>query len=169
RILVHPLAGVLSAYGIGLADAKAVREASWLKALGQDFSAGIRSLEAAARSDLIDQGFEPEQIHFERRARLRSAGSDTTLEVAIGSVAEMRSAFEELHRKRFGYVDEAEPIVDALTVDAIARSPSAIDLASRDASAGAAPIDGPALIFDASSTIAIEPGWRAERAGDGTL
>ena len=38
RILVHPLAGVLSAYGIGLADVKAIREASVLKPLGEDFS-----------------------------------------------------------------------------------------------------------------------------------
>ena len=37
RILIHPLAGVLSAYGIGLADVKAIREASWLKPLGEDF------------------------------------------------------------------------------------------------------------------------------------
>jgi 5-oxoprolinase (ATP-hydrolysing) len=37
RILIHPLAGVLSAYGIGLADVKAIRETSWLKPLGEDF------------------------------------------------------------------------------------------------------------------------------------
>ena len=38
RILIHPLAGVLSAYGIGLADVKAIREQSWLKPLSEDFS-----------------------------------------------------------------------------------------------------------------------------------
>ena len=125
RILVHPLAGVLSAYGIGLADVKAVREASWLKPLSEDFSAGVRALEAAARSDLVDQGFDASQIHFERRARLRTPGSDTTINVELGSADEMRAEFEALHRKRFGYVDEAEPILDTLTVEAIASSPAA--------------------------------------------
>ncbi len=122
RILVHPLAGVLSAYGIGLADVKAVREASWLKPLSEDFSAGVRALEAAARSDLIDQGLEPGQIRFERRARLRTPGSDTTIVVELGTAEQMRAAFEALHRKRFGYIDEAEPILDTLTVEAIASS-----------------------------------------------
>ncbi len=186
RILIHPLAGVLSAYGIGLADVKAVREASWLKPLSSDFSAGVRALEAAARSDLIDQGFEASQVHFERRARLRTPGSDTTIEVELGSAKEMRSAFEELHCKRFGYVDGAEPILDTLTVDAIASSPSLTGGGGppRSGGGGAPPsgrrpatspsklgeeLFGPALIFEASSTIVVEPGWRAERAGDGTL
>jgi 5-oxoprolinase (ATP-hydrolysing) len=169
RILVHPLAGVLSAYGIGLADVKAVREASWLKPLSADFTAGVRALEAAARSDLIDQGFEPEQVHFERRARLRTPGSDTTIEVEFGNAGEMRADFEALHRKRFGYIDEAEPIVDTLTVDAIASSPTVpANLPARGGAIGQS-IDGPALFFDASSTIVVEPGWRADRAGDGTL
>jgi 5-oxoprolinase (ATP-hydrolysing) len=168
RILVHPLAGVLSAHGIGLADVKAVREASWLKPLSADFSAGVRALEAAARSDLIDQGFEPEQVHFARRARLRTPGSDTTIEVELDTAEAMRTAFEKLHRKRFGYIDEAEPILDTLTVDATASSHTAQAVLQAEADAIGPPIDGPALIFDASSTIVIEPGWRAERAGDGT-
>jgi 5-oxoprolinase (ATP-hydrolysing) len=169
RILVHPLAGVLSAYGIGLADVKAVREASWLKPLGLEFSAGVRALEAAARSDLIDQGFEPEQVHFERRARLRTPGSDTTIVIELGTADEMRGAFETLHRKRFGYIDEAEPILDTLTVEAIASSPAALPNTGFGSGPIGQPIDGPALIFEASSTIVVEPGWRAERAGDGTL
>jgi 5-oxoprolinase (ATP-hydrolysing) len=193
RILVHPLAGVLSAHGIGLAEVKAVREASWLKPLGEDFAEGIRALEAAARSDLIDQGFDADQIRFERRSRLRTPGSDTTIVIELGSAQEMRAAFEALHRKRFGYVDEAEPILDTLTVEAVASSPAVAgegdhaqhgggvlgDLveeplrqpsaATSPATAGEDVVVGPALIFDRSSTIVVEPGWRAERANDGTL
>ena len=180
RILVHPLAGVLSAHGIGLADVKAVREASWLKPIGEDFSAGVRALEAAARSDLIDQGFEPEQIYFECRARLRTPGSDTTITVELGTAEQMRADFETLHRKRFGYIDEAEPILDTLTVDAIGKSsperggePAQLVEGAPFVSIREPPPrpgeDRPALIFDASSTIVVEPGWRAERAGDGTL
>jgi 5-oxoprolinase (ATP-hydrolysing) len=193
RILVHPLAGVLSAYGIGLAEVKSVREASWLKPLGEDFSEGVEALEAAALSDLVDQGFELDQVRFERRARLRTPGSDTTIVVELGSAGEMRAAFEALHRKRFGYIDEHEPILDALTVEAIASSPAVAgegdhaehgggvlggeveeplrqpSAATSPATAGEDVVHGPALIFDPSSTIVVEPGWRAERAGDGTL
>jgi 5-oxoprolinase (ATP-hydrolysing) len=169
RILVHPLAGVLSAHGIGLADVKAVREASWLKPLGEAFDTGVAALEAAARSDLIDQGFDASQISFERRARLRTPGSDTTITVDLNSADEMRTAFDALHRKRFGYIDEAEPILDTLTVDAIASSPDQGRLPGELVEASGDVIDGPALIFDASSTIVVEPGWRAMRAGDGTL
>ena len=171
RILVHPLAGVLSAYGIGLADVKVVRETSWLRPLGEDFSAGVQALEAAALSMLIDQGFEAGNVRFERRAKLRTPGSDTTLEVELGTAEEMHIEFEALHRRRFGYADEAEPILDTLTVNAIANS-------SPDPEGGTAKLveegkrseaEGPALIFDASSTTVVEPGWRAERAADGTL
>ncbi len=170
RILVHPLAGVLSAHGIGLADVKAVREASWLKPLGEDFSEGVIALEAAARSDLVDQGFEASQISFERRARLRTPGSDTTITVELRAALEMRADFEALHRKRFGFVDEAEPILDTLTLEAIGSSPERGGVPAKLVEGpGSEIIDGPALIFDASSTIVVEPGWRAERDGDGTL
>ena len=51
RILVHPLAGVLSAHGIGLADVKAIREASWIQPLDVDFSDALAGLAAAAIDD----------------------------------------------------------------------------------------------------------------------
>ena len=200
RILIHPLAGVLSAYGIGLSDVKAIRELSWLKPLSADFSEALDELEQRATEALVEQRVHAERIELVRRARLRTAGSDTTLELPIMAIEEMRTAFAELHRKRFGYWDEdAEVIVDALVVEAVAKSspergggpaaqptvegahvsgtattvgplhhpsPSALD--------GPPPRsgeewNGPALIFDDTSTIVVEPGWRAERADDGTL
>ena len=187
RILIHPFAGVLSAYGIGLAQVKTIREASWLKPLGEDFSVGLRALEDAARQDLVDQGVDAEQIAFVRGARLRAPGSDTTLAIAIADSTEMRAAFESLHRKRFGYVEDAEPIVEVLSVEAVAvtgtpftaPSPpgpgaSAIQAGGwtalrRAELADGQAVDGPALILEASSTTVVEPGWRAERASDGTL
>ena len=169
RILVHPLAGLLSAYGIGLADVKSVREASWLKPLQEDFSAGVQGLEELARRDLFEQGFEPHDVRFERRARLRTVGSDTTIEVELASGDEMRSEFRALHRKRFGYVEDHEPVLETLTIEAIAGSSSRPhDSATGDARVGEQWI-GPALIFERSSTVVVEPGWRAERAADGTL
>ena len=169
RILIHPLAGVLSAYGIGLADVKAMRDISWLKPLSEDFGEALAELEQGAREALLEQGIEPDGIEVLRRARLRTAGSDTTLDIDIAAPAAMRAAFADLHRHGFGYVDEgAEVIVDALVVEAIGASAAQAADVADDPRAGEV-LDGPALIFDPSSTTVVEPGWRAERAHDGTL
>ena len=169
RILIHPLAGVLSAFGIGIADVKAIRETSWLRPLGEDFSDTLAELEQRARAALIAQDVHAERIELVQRARLRTTGSDTTLDIAIASAPDMHAAFTELHKKRFGYVDEgAEVIVDALVVEAIGHTPPPPKSASEAAAAGEV-IDGPALIFDPSSTTFVAPGWRADRASDGTL
>ena len=169
RILIHPLAGVLSAFGIGIADVKAIRETSWLRPLGEDFSDTLAELEQRARAALIAQDVHAERIELVQRARLRTTGSDTTLDIAIASAPDMHAAFTELHKKRFGYVDEgAEVIVDALVVEAIGHTPPPAESASEAVAAGEV-IDGPALIFDPSSTTFVAPGWRADRASDGTL
>jgi 5-oxoprolinase (ATP-hydrolysing) len=198
RILVHPLAGVLSAYGIGIADVKVIREISWLRPLGEDFSEVLLDLEQQAQIVLISQGFRSEGTELFRRARLRTAGSDTTLEIPIGPADAMHTAFSELHHRRFGYWDEgAEVIVDALVVEAVGSSPSRGDGEGNHAEhgggvtgggaffpsttpsagngsppqqrAGEELIIGPALIFESTSTIVVEPGWRSDRARDGTL
>jgi 5-oxoprolinase (ATP-hydrolysing) len=197
RILVHPLAGVLSAYGIGLADVKAIRETSWLKPLGEDFSAALSELEQRARHALVEQKVPAERIELLRRARLRTAGSDTTIELPLAPREATHAMFADLHRRRFGYwEDGAEVIVDALVVEAISRSSLSHSDGEGDRSpaeengggVGAKPrhhstsssgpppqpsareeLIGPALIFDPTSTIVVEPGWRAARAGGGTL
>jgi 5-oxoprolinase (ATP-hydrolysing) len=168
RILIHPLAGVLSAYGIGIADVKTIRDASVLKPLGEDFSDALTELERRARGALIDQRVHADRIELLRRARLRTAGSDTTLEIDVASVEQMRAAFAEMHRRHFGYIDEdADVIVDALVVEAVARTDS--PSLTPEATGVGEVVNGPALIFDPSSTSVVEPGWRAERAENGTL
>jgi 5-oxoprolinase (ATP-hydrolysing) len=195
RILIHPLAGVLSAHGIGIADVKAIRDTSVLRPLGEDFTEALTELEQRARDALIRQGVAAERVELARRARLRAAGSDTTLEIEVGSTEEMATAFDELHHRRFGYVDAgAEVILDALVVEAVGRNSLPLHLQGRGtseaagevpaahhedpstASGGPAPLEiegrravGPALIFESTSTIVVEPGWSAKRAGDGTL
>ena len=186
RILMHPLAGVLSAYGIGIADVKAIREQSWLKPLGGDFSAALTELEQLARQALIEQRIRPDRIALSRRARLRTAGSDTTLEITIDVPEKMHAEFSDLHRRRFGYLDEgAEVIVDALVVEAVGKSFHGGGGGPRSGGGGSRPppsasaelpdsrpgeeLIGPALIFEPTFTVVVEPGWRAERAGDGTL
>lgn len=169
RILIHPLAGVLSAYGIGIADVKAIRDSSWLRPLSDDFSAALTELEIKARDALIEQGLHGERIELLRRARLRTAGSDTTLEIAIAPSEQMHADFSTLHKKRFGYWDEgAEVIVDSIVVEAVGRSTAPWQVASNDVHRNEI-FEGLSLIFEPTSTIVVEPGWRAERASDGTL
>jgi 5-oxoprolinase (ATP-hydrolysing) len=168
RILIHPLAGVLSAYGIGIADVKAIRETSWLKPLGEDFSQALAELERRAGEALVEQGFGG-KIELHRRARLRTAGSDTTLEIALAPVDRMRAAFADLHHRRFGYWDEGtQVIVDALVVEAIGATASVSFADTSPVNLGE-DIVGPALIFEPTFTVVVEPGWRAQRAADGTL
>ena len=167
RILVHPLAGVLSAFGIGIADVKAVRDMSVLKPIGADVSRELLQLEQRAIDALIEQGVPHALVEIGRRARLRTEGSDTVVEVPVASSEDMLAEFCKLHRRRFGYVDEgAEVIIDALVVEAASKT--AVP------SAAAAPADheiiqGPALIFESTSTIVVERGWEAERVFDGSL
>ena len=169
RILIHPLASVLSAYGIGLADVKAVREASWLKPLGEDFGEGLRLLEEAASGDLIAQGISAKRIVLHRRARLRLPGSDTSIEIEVGEAGAMRTTFHALHRQRFGYSEVGvEPIIDALIVDAVHHSSPAHAGEGNDARQGEE-FTGLTQVFEEGSTIVIEEGWRGARAGDGTL
>ena len=167
RILIHPLAGVLSAHGIGLADVKAIREASWIKPLDEDFGAALAGLEAAAIADLVGQGIDRADIVTEQRARLRLPGSDSTIEIEVGEG--MRETFHTLHRQRFGYAEpEAMPVVEALVVEAIHSSPSSLGEGDHPQDSGEV-LHGPALIHDPSSTIVIDPGWSGVRASDGTL
>jgi 5-oxoprolinase (ATP-hydrolysing) len=167
RILIHPLAGVLSAYGIGIADVKAIRDLSILRRLDEDFSGELAELERRARQALAEQRVHPDRIELVRRARLRTAGSDTTLEIPLGPVKDMRATFAELHRRRFGYIEEsAEVIVDALVVEAVART---MDRGPVGTHGSPERIEGPALIFEATFTVVVERGWRADRTSDGTL
>ena len=167
RILIHPLAGVLSAYGIGIADVKAIRETSWLMPLAEDFSQALADLEERAREALIEQRIHTDRIELLRRARLRTSGSDTTIEIAVAPIEEMLATFTQLHRRRFGYWDDdAEVIIDALVVEALAGSSGGFAAASNVEPQS---WTGPALIFDPTSTIVVEPGWTAERVSDGTL
>ncbi|RST29580.1 5-oxoprolinase [Sphingomonas ginkgonis] len=187
RILVHPLAGVLSAYGIGLAEVKVLREQSWLRPLEEVRDGGFSALEAEAVAALAEQGVAtaPRLAH---RLRLRLAGSDSSLELERAAWQALVRDFHEQHRQRFGYADEAAPIiVESLIVEATAGTSSAVPITA-PAGPGARPvrhggwdgyaraeladwqcIAGPALIFDESSTTVVEPGWSAERTTDGTL
>jgi 5-oxoprolinase (ATP-hydrolysing) len=135
RVLLHPLSGVLSALGMGLADLRELREQAADLALDDDHEAAIaRSLdqiEGEARAALADQLVPPdhpgadlgaEAILCTRQVHVKYRGSDSTLLVPFETVASARAAFEAAHRQNFGFIDEGRPmIVDAVSVEAVAK------------------------------------------------
>ena len=127
RIMLHPFAGVLSAYGMGLAEVRTIRQATVAAALetssDADFAERIGTLKAQARDDLIAQGLSDAAVEILVRAEIKFAGSDTPLAVPFGSSDAMRAAFETLHRQRFGFFAEDKAlVVETLEVEAVATS-----------------------------------------------
>ncbi len=170
-VLVHPLAGMLSAYGIGLAPVVSMREAGVVRPLTEDFAAALADLEQTVTHDLMAQGIAADRIELIPRLRLRFEGSDTTLDLPWGEDADAR--FRAEHRRRFGWSDEHAPVVlEALSVEGRGMSGG---LASQSVIDGRGPLkpgdslDGPAMIPDPGSTTIVEKGWRATLAEDGSL
>ncbi len=124
RVMIHQHAGVLSAYGMGLADRSVLRERT--VALPIDEMAAIReaaaALERSAREALAAQHIGDQSIEVHHRAQLRLLGTDSLIEVPLNDADAMRVAFEEGHRARFGFVARGELLCDMLQVEAIARS-----------------------------------------------
>ncbi|MFJ7076364.1 hydantoinase B/oxoprolinase family protein [Streptomyces sp. NPDC098781] len=121
-VLVPPMAGVLSALGIGLADTTAMREQSVEATLEADSMPGVHKtaedLEAAARGELLDEDVPEDRIQVTRRAQLRYDGTDTTLTVELTDPDTMRRAFEERHRATYSFTLDRPIVVEALSVEA---------------------------------------------------
>jgi 5-oxoprolinase (ATP-hydrolysing) len=123
RVFIHPLAGVLSAYGMGLADLAAMREQSVELPLAEEHRCAveeaIEKLAIAARDELLAQGVTADAIKVLRRVHVRYEGTDTALVVPLGSVAGMQADFESAYRQRFSFLMPARPlVVEAVSVEA---------------------------------------------------
>ena len=114
-VLIHPLSGLLSAYGMGLADTRAVRQQTIEAALdnaGRDAaSAVLERLAGEALEELVQQDVEAAVPVVHKRVHLRYAGTDTSLIVDFDTGAAMRKAFEEGHTSRFGFADEGRALL----------------------------------------------------------
>ncbi|MGW5329801.1 hydantoinase B/oxoprolinase family protein [Streptomyces sp. NPDC004014] len=121
-VLVPPMAGVLSALGIGLADTTAMREQSVEAPLEAASMPGIREtaddLERAARAELRAEDVPEDRIEVTRRAQLRYDGTDTTLTVELTEPGSMQHAFEERHRATYSFTLDRPVVVEALSVEA---------------------------------------------------
>jgi 5-oxoprolinase (ATP-hydrolysing) len=126
RVFFHPLSGVLSAYGMGLADIRANRERAIERPLDEAgleaVAEAIAELSTEARKEVELQGVAPSDISIAPRLHLRYAGTDTALVIDHGALAAARANFETAHRKRFGFIAGEKPIViEALSVEAIGK------------------------------------------------
>ncbi len=121
RVFIHPFAGVLSAYGMGLADQAALKEKAVEAKLGDAALEGeIEALAQAARQELVSQGVEEKGIRVLRRVHLKYEGTDTALIVALGSAEQMRKQFELAYQKQFSFLMPGkELIVEAVSVEAL--------------------------------------------------
>jgi len=126
RVLIHPLAGVLSAYGVGLAELRALRESSVELPVSPDgvnaAEQAISDLEQEVREELRLQHSETEKVL--RKYHLRYRGTNTALPVEVGSISEMIAAFQTAHRSHFGFTMDPEErglVIAAVSVEAVGR------------------------------------------------
>ncbi|WP_225802770.1 hydantoinase B/oxoprolinase family protein [Streptomyces sp. NK15101] len=140
-VLVPPLAGVLSAYGIGLADATAMRERSVeaeLDAAGTHarVTALCAELAARTREELRADGLPDAAITTHARVLLRYAGTDASLPVDLAPPDELRTAFTDAHRARYAFTLDRPLVVEAVTVEAVGSAgphgPVLVGTAERD-------------------------------------
>ncbi|MDE2613463.1 MAG: hydantoinase B/oxoprolinase family protein [Burkholderiales bacterium] len=125
RVFVHPLAGVLSAYGMGLADQIAMREASVERLLddaGLDAAAAqLQRLGDAARDELAQQGVAREAVVLRPHIHLRYQGTDTALVLDFAERGVLRAAFDAAYRQRFAFLmPDRALVIEAVSIEAVA-------------------------------------------------
>ena len=197
RVVIHPLAGVLSAYGMGLADVTAIREQAVEEPLTEDLVARLgdvaAELEAEAGTELTRSA---DRSH--RRAHLRYEGTDTALLVPLDSVSSMVEAFEAAYRRQFAFLmRDKRIVVEAVSVEVTSASHvdaadsgvpvgsghdprdrvqvfvgdswRDVDLYLREELAPGVSIPGPAIICDPTSTTVVDDGWTSSVTASGDL
>ncbi|MBD2439364.1 hydantoinase B/oxoprolinase family protein [Nostoc sp. FACHB-110] len=130
QVFIHPYAGVLSAYGMGLADVRVMREKSVEAVLSEDLLGDMElqlaSLVAEAWGETNRKDAEDaeggEKIEIYRKVHLKYEGTDAPLIVDFGDIETMQRQFEELHRQRYGFIaPEKRLIVEAIAVEVVAQ------------------------------------------------
>ncbi|HEX9931921.1 MAG TPA: hydantoinase/oxoprolinase family protein, partial [Allosphingosinicella sp.] len=125
RVMIHPLAGVLSAYGMGLADTIELRQRTFARTLEAAAMPALGELlgELAGEAEAALEAQGVAAVELLRRVALRYEGSDSALEVPVTFPAEMRAEFEALHRARFGFVmPETAVVIETAVVEGVGKS-----------------------------------------------
>ncbi|WP_420797719.1 hydantoinase B/oxoprolinase family protein [Ectothiorhodospira variabilis] len=130
RVLVHPFAGVLSAYGMGLADLTTLRELAVDAPLQADtlkrLAPRLEWAEGEGREELLAQGAPADGLRAVHKLQLRYEGTDTSLLVDHGDAKQVRADFETLHRTRFGFTMPDKRVMIAAAVVEVISSDGAL-------------------------------------------
>ncbi len=132
RVLIHPLAGVLSAYGIGQAELRVLRERTIEARLNQklfpDLEQALGALERAAAEEITAQGVAASQVEARRSLHIKYEGTDTALVVPFAGLKAVTANFAKAHRQRYGFVADNKPlVVEAIAVEAIGKIANAAE------------------------------------------
>ncbi|MDH5265583.1 MAG: hydantoinase B/oxoprolinase family protein, partial [Betaproteobacteria bacterium] len=134
QVYIHPLAGVLSAYGMGLAQVRALREEAVERRLEDaqsELAERTERLGAQCARELEAQGSVVERV--DRRVHLKYEGTDSPLAVPLGTPQAMRADFERLYRTRFSFLmPDRALIAEAVSVEAVGRSDAPGEVAPAD-------------------------------------
>ncbi|MFB2838230.1 hydantoinase B/oxoprolinase family protein [Floridanema evergladense] len=127
QIFIHPYAGVLSAYGIGLADLRSIKEQAVELQLNDDAIPKLREildrLSAESQGEIIAQGVDNSSIQVLCKTHLRYEGTDSAIIVDFGDLEVMREQFEEEYQLRYGFImPDKNMIVEAVSVEAIGQT-----------------------------------------------
>jgi len=174
RVMIHRFGGVLSAYGMGLADLRVLREttveARLDPATHEALSVRAGVLATDAETALRTQGTPLARVETLRRALLKYEGTDASLQVAFGAPDEMHAAFQDAHRQRFGFVADKALVVEALSAEAIGSTdagavsvPAPVGVGEVESLAQAQVwIDGQAHATPVFDRDVLPEGWRVE-------
>ena len=136
RVYIHPFAGVLSAYGMGLADVRTLKQAAVEKALTDellhDLTADFERLARESRADVEAQGLQASQVRVVKTLALKYNGTDTTIELpvtATTATATLVKSFEITYRQRYGFLMPGKGlVVEAIAAEAIGETQSAQEM-----------------------------------------
>ena len=122
-VLVPPLAGVLSALGMGLADTTAMREQSVEQPLADALLPNLEDLAARlaadARAEVAGPGAGDGALEVRRRVHLRYAGTDTAVVVPLADRAAMLAEFEDRYRRLYSFLMDRPLVVEAVSVEVV--------------------------------------------------
>ncbi|WP_026479515.1 hydantoinase B/oxoprolinase family protein [Ahrensia sp. 13_GOM-1096m] len=121
-VVIHPFSGILSAYGMGLANIKASRQHSVEQTLGtamlSDLELTIEALEKSTKQELFEQGIKEADADVTVSVHLKYQGTDSTIEVKFDAVETMRQQFENIHKEQFGFtMPDTDLVVELVEVE----------------------------------------------------
>ena len=196
KILIHPMAGVLSAYGMGLASQSLIKEQAIEQTLNAAVSpvlqASLAQLSQQAQAGLREQTVGDGNLQTYQRVHLRYAGTDSPLVVPMGTLEQLKAAFEHAYLRRFAFLmPDKALVVEAVSVEVVLAGESTPEtvhpvpaqrrmpphttsrmylhgawqdaaLIRREEMQAGDVVVGPALVVERHATTVIETGWQAK-------